>query len=320
MTPPAANPPARALITGAAGQDGYYLTQQLLDQGMTVFAVSGAGRRPSHEGAVAIDADMRDAASLARAIDEAAPDEVYNLAALSFVPDAGIDPSAADDVNAVGLERLAEAILASGRPVRLCHASSAEMFGDTDRPIDEETPLRPVTPYGRSKARAHELIAGLRIRHRMHACAAILFNHESPRRPGRFVTRKITMAVARIARGLSGGLALGRLDAVRDWGYAPEYTEAMQRIVRAATPRDYVVATGRGETVETFARLAFARAGLDWRDHVVLDESLARTGDAEVRIGNPAKIFADLGWRATTTLEELVAIMVDADLALLDND
>ncbi len=311
--------PRRVLLTGTTGQDGWYLARRLVDDGAVVFGLV----RPGHEGEVAagvtaIEGDLRDASSLRRAVDAAEPNEVYNLAAATFVPGSWDDPDLVLDVNAGGLARLAEAIRASGAPVRLCHASSAEIFGPpTGRPQSEDTPLAPASPYGEAKARAHRLVAGLREEHGLFACSAILFNHESPRRPPRFVTRKITLAAARIACGSRETLVLGNLDAARDWGYAPEYVAAMQRMTAADRPRDYVVATGRAATVADFARLAFERVGLDWRAHVATDPSFVRSGEELARIGDASRIRRELGWSATTTLEQLVAIMVDADLDLV---
>jgi GDPmannose 4,6-dehydratase len=307
----------RVLLTGAAGQDGQYLAEQLLAEGAHVFGLEMAGRACAAEGVTMLEADMRDASSLRRAIDAAEPDEVYNLAAVTIVPGSWEDPGSVIDINALGVQRLATALRESGAAVRLCHASSAEIFGATaGHPLGEDDDLAPTTPYGVSKAQAHRFVARLREEEGFFACSAILFNHESPRRPPSFVTRKITMAAARIARGLEQTLVLGNLDAARDWGYAPEYTTAMRLMVRSATPRDYVVATGRSATVGEFARLAFARVGLDWRRHVTSDPALLRAGDGAARIGDPSRIARELGWKATTSLEELVAIMVDADLAL----
>ena len=309
----------RVLLTGTTGQDGYYLARQLVDEGATVFGLVRPGHAGAAEGVTLLEGDMRDASSLRRAVDAAEPEEVYNLAAATFVPGSWAEPALTDDVNAGGVERLAAALRECGAPLRLCHASSAEIFGaPTGRPQGEDDALAPVTPYGESKARAHRFVARLRAEHGLFACSAILFNHESPRRPAHFVTRKITMAAARIARGLEQKLVLGNLDAARDWGYAPEYMDAMRLMMRAPVARDHVVATGRACTIRDFARLAFARVGLDWERYVVSEAALTRVGDDLARIGNPSRIARDLGWKATTSVEELVAIMVDADLALLD--
>jgi len=326
MTDPTFSPtPRRVLVTGVTGQDGYYLAAQLLDEGARVYGLARArdARDADNAGAAPgvhiLEGDMRDARSLRCAIDAAEPDEIYNLAASTFVPGSWQNAALVEEINAGGVESLANAIVQCGAPMRLCHASSAEIFGPpTGRPQREDDALTPVSPYGAAKARAHRCVAELRERSGVFACSAILFNHESPRRPARFVTRKITLAAARIARGLQGDVVLGNLDAARDWGYAPEYMGAMRAMVRGNVARDYVVATGRACTVSEFARLAFARVGLDWRQHVVSDGEFSRESDNLARIGDASRIARDLGWRAVTTVEELVVIMVDADLASLD--
>ena len=310
--------PRRVLVTGVRGQDGWYLARQLSEAGDLVFGLLRPGQALDLPGVTPLEGDLRDAASLLRAVQAARPDEVYHLAAATFVPGSFDDPDAVHDVNLGGLERLIAVMKAAAPSAGLALASSAEIFGPpTGLPQDEDHPLLPASPYGRSKAEAHRLVARLRDEG-MRACSAILFNHESPRRPPHFVTRKITRAAARIARGLESTVALGNLHAARDWGYAPEYMDAMVRMLRAAEPRDYVVATGRAATVAEFAELAFERVGLDWRDHVTSDPAFARGSEEKARVGNASKIARDLGWKATTSLEELVAILVDADLALLD--
>ncbi|MFN2375617.1 MAG: GDP-mannose 4,6-dehydratase [Candidatus Binatia bacterium] len=305
-------------MTGVSGQDGSYLAEQVLAEGAEVFGLVRPGHGPVPEGVQLLEGDLRDLASLQRAVAACRPDEVYNLAAAAFVPGSVADPAATDAINSLGVENLAAALASGASSARLCHASSSEIFAAAmGRPCREDDAPAPNTPYGESKARAHRFVAGLRQRG-VFACSAILFNHESPRRPPRFVTRKITMAAARIARGLQQTVTLGNLDAVRDWGYAPEYVEAMRRMMRADVARDYVVATGRAATVRDFARLAFARVGLDWEDRVLQDLAFVRSTDATLRIGDPSRIRRELGWQATTTLEELVRIMVDADLAHID--
>lgn len=319
MIPRKTSSPPRVLVTGAGGQDGSYLCEQLLAEEAMVFGLVRSPGSALPPGVEPVVGDLRDATSLRRALDLAKPDEVYNLAAITFVPSSWNDPDAVLDVNALGVERLVRAILDTGAPVRLCQASSAEIFGaPTGRPQGEGDPLRPNTPYGRSKARAHRFLVEAREQQGLFACSAILFNHESPRRPPTFVTRKITMAAARIARGLETSLELGSLESARDWGYAPEYVEAMRLMLRADDARDYVVATGQAATVGRFVELAFERVGLDWKEHVRSEASLVRAADEAARIGDPSRIQRDLGWKARTQLPELVAIMVDADLALLD--
>ena len=319
MVPPpvTSSPPRRILITGVTGQDGSYLAEQHLAEGSTVFGLVLPTDRDPVSGVVRVDGDLGDPASIRRALDAARPDEVYNLAAATFVPGSFADPDLHRRINADGARHLFEAIRTCGAPVRLCHASTAEIFGAPDGlPKNEQTPIAPASPYGQAKAEAHEAVVELRERHGVFACSAILFNHESPRRPPHFVTRKITRAAARIACGLDEGLALGDLAAARDWGYAPEYMTAMRTMLAADQPRDYVLATGRAATVGDFVRLAFERAGLDWQRHVTTDPAFVRGGDTLARVGDASLIERELGWKAETTLEQLVALMVDADLAL----
>jgi GDPmannose 4,6-dehydratase len=318
MSPHSASSDAsrRVLVTGITGQDGYYLAGQLRAEGAAVFGLVRTAAAPVPAGVTVIEGDLRDAASIERAVEIAAPEEIYHLAAATFVAESWRDPAAVREVNVAGTRNLADIV--RGRDIRLCHASSAEIFGaGCESPLDEQSPIAPVTPYGQSKAEAHRTIAQLRERDGVFACSAILFNHESPRRPPRFVTRKITLAAARIAAGLQQELMLGDVDVVRDWGYAPEYTDAMRRMIRSREPRDYVVATGRAASVADFARLAFERVGLDWRRFVRSETSLLRTGDARARIGDASAIRHDLRWQASTTLEQLVEIMVDADVELV---
>lgn len=314
----------RVLVTGASGQDGRYLCEALTREGALVFGLlpsdqQGAASHPMLRGVRFLDGDLRDAAALRLALDTAEPDEVYNLAAITFVPSSWHDPGEIFDINTLGVARLLSAIRDCGAPIRFCQASTAEIFGAASGvPQNETTELRPTNPYGVTKAQAHRLVARARDRHGLFACSAILFNHESPLRPPHFVTRKITLGVARIARGLERELLLGSLDAARDWGYAPEYMNALRLMLGAREPRDYVVATGRSATVRDFAALAFAHVGLDWRQYVRSDSALARSTDGAARIGDAARIQRELGWKAHTTLEQLVATMVDADLAGID--
>jgi len=314
----------RVLVTGASGQDGRYLCEALVAEGSLVFGLIAPGHDntalgPPVGGVHFLAGDLRDADSLRRALDQARPDEIYNLAAITFVPSSWQTPGAIFDVNTLGVARLLAAIRDCGAPIRVCQASTSEIFGAGSRlPQDETTALRPANPYGVTKAEAHLLIARARDQHGLFACSAILFNHESPLRPAHFVTRKITQGAARIARGLDRELVLGDLDATRDWGYAPEYMEALRLMLGGARARDYVVATGRSATVREFAALAFAHLGLDWRRYVRSDSALQRSSDGAVRVGNPARIERELGWKARTSLEQLVATMVDADLSRLD--
>lgn len=321
---PAGAATRRVLVTGASGQDGRYLCEALVAQGALVFGLLPADQQaavahPMARGVRFLDGDLRDAASLRLALEAAEPDEVYNLAAITFVPSSWRDPGEIFDINTLGVARLLVAIRDCRAPIRLCQASTAEIFGAASGlPQDETTALRPANPYGVSKAQAHRLVARARDEYGLFACSAILFNHESPLRQPQFVTRKITLAAARIARGLDRELVLGDLDAARDWGYAPEYMNALRLMLGAAQPRDYVVASGRSASVRDFAALAFAHVGLDWRRYVRSDSALSRSADGAARIGNAARIQNELGWKAHTTLEQLVATMVDADLARID--
>jgi GDPmannose 4,6-dehydratase len=310
------------LITGVTGQDGGYLAEQLVAEGCEVHGLVHDGdphtsslvsRTPSvvlHEG------DLTDSASLERVVDRVRPDEVYNLAGVSSVARSWTEPVLTADVTALGVARLLAVLASSGRPVRFVQASSAEVFGDAvSHPQDEQTPLRPTSPYGVAKVFAHQLV-GLYRAQGMHAVSAILYNHESPRRPLSFVTRKITHTVARIAAGLEDSLVLGNLDARRDWGWAPDYVDAMVRAARASSPSDYVIATGEAHSVEEFALAAFARAGIDPRIRV--DASLVRPGDPAVLVGDASKARSVLGWAPTVGFDELVGRMVDADLAMVE--
>lgn len=315
--PPCA--PRRVLVTGVRGQDGWYLSRQLACAGDRVFGLVRPGQTADLPGVTLLEGDLRDGPSLLRAVEAARPDEIYHLAAVTFVPGAFDDPASVRNINFGGLRRLVEALKTAGVCARLALASSAEIFGPpTGLPQDEDHPLLATSPYGLSKVEAHRFVGHLRDDQGQHACSAILFNHESPRRPPSFVTRKITLAAARISRGLQTSVALGNLHAARDWGHAPEYMDAMVRMLRSGRPRDYVVATGRAASVAEFAELAFARVGLEWRDHVVSDSAFTRASDEKARLGNASRIARDLGWKPSTSLEQIVALMVDADLARLD--
>lgn len=309
------------LVTGVTGQDGGYLAEQLVAEGCTVHGLVHEGdghaaalleRVPSvvlHEG------DLTDTVSLERVVGLVEPDEVYNLAGVSSVARSWVEPVLTADVTALGVARLLAALASAGRPVRFVQASSAEIFGDaTQVPQTEATPLCPTSPYGVSKVFAHQLV-GLYRAQGMHAVSVILYNHESPRRPMSFVTRKITHTVARIAAGLEDELVLGNVSARRDWGWAPDYVDAMVRTARAAEPDDFVVATGEAHSVEEFALAAFSRAGVEPRIRV--DASLVRPGDPALLVGDASKARDVLGWAPTVAFDELVGRMVDADLAAL---
>jgi GDPmannose 4,6-dehydratase len=307
------------LVTGVTGQDGGYLAERLVREGCSVHGLVHAGdphvgalddRLPEvelHEG------DLTDTASLQRVVELVDPDEVYNLAGVSSVARSWSEPVLTADVTALGVARLLEVVARSDRDVRFVQASSAEVFGNaTVAPQDERTPLAPSSPYGVAKVFAHQLV-GLYRGQGLHAVSLILYNHESPRRPLSFVTRKITHTVARIAQGLEDVLVLGNLEARRDWGWAPDYVDAMVRAARHETADDYVVATGEAHSVEEFALAAFARAGIEPR--IEVDAALSRPGDPALLVGDATRAREVLGWAPTVAFEELVGRMVDADLA-----
>jgi GDPmannose 4,6-dehydratase len=317
---------AAALITGITGQDGGYLAERLLGEGYTVHGLVHDGDlgiadlRERCPGAVLHQGDLTHDPSLAAVVSVSQPDEVYNFAGISSVAFSWERPVLTADVTALGAARLLEQVWQhqerSGKSVRFVQASSAELFGDAEvAPQDEDTPLRPTSPYGASKAFAHQLVGVYRGRG-LHAVSAILYNHESPRRPPTFVTRKITRAAARIAQGLERELVLGNLDARRDWGWAPDYVDAMVRAARHTVAGDYVVATGEAHSVRDFVAAAFERAGVDdWEGRVRVDQAFIRPTDAALQVGNPARARAELGWSPTVGFHELVGRMVDADLA-----
>jgi GDPmannose 4,6-dehydratase len=318
--------PTRAFVTGIGGQDGSYLAERLIAEGYDVHAlVFTSDGHPQHcpDAVVLHQGDLSDVAGVRSLVLELDPHEVYNLAAISSVAQSWEQPDLTAQVNGLGAAGLLESAHAAqeqhGHRVAFVQASSAEMFGEPGTsPQDETTPLAPVSPYGAAKAYAH-LAVGVYRRRGLHATGAILYNHESPRRPDRFVTRKITATAAAIARGRADRLVLGNLDARRDWGWAPDYVDAMIRAARAAEPADYVVATGVGHTVREFVAAAFTRAGVpDWERYVESDPALFRPADAADLTGDPSRARRELGWSPTVTFEELVGRMVDHDLALLD--
>jgi GDPmannose 4,6-dehydratase len=317
--------PKRALITGASGQDGAYLAKLLLDKGYEVFGLQT--RRGSDtlgrlrylsvlERVTLLDGDLMDGSSLLRALDEARPDEVYNLGAQSFVATSWRQPLLTGQVTGLGALNLLEAVRLSGAPIRFYQASSSEMFGKVHAtPQNEDTPFHPRSPYGVAKVFAHWSTVNYRESFSLHASNGILFNHESPLRGIEFVTRKVTDAVARIKHGHQRQLALGNLDAVRDWGFAGDYVEAMWLMLQQPQPDDYVVATGVSVPVREFCRLAFATVGLDYAAHVVVDPRFYRPAEVDTLCGDASKAQRVLGWRQRTSLEELVQMMVEADMA-----
>ncbi len=314
-----------ALITGITGQDGAYLADLLLGKGYTVV---GAERRASTrnrmrtnelgitEKITFADFDLADQGNMIRVLEKHQPDEVYNLAAQSFVALSFEQPVMTGDVTGIGVARLLEAIRNVNPKIRFYQASTSEMFGKVQAvPQSEDTPFYPRSPYGVAKLYGHWLTVNYRESYDMYACSGILFNHESPLRGTEFVTRKITLAVARIKHGLQKELRMGNLDAKRDWGYAKEYVEGMHLMLQQDAPDDFVLATGKTYTVEAFVEAAFSSVGLEWRDHVVIDPAFVRPAEVDLLLGDPGKAKAKLGWEPKTTFEELVALMVEADLA-----
>ena len=311
----------RAFVTGVTGQDGSYLAERLLADGVEVHGLvhAATAEHPVTDGVVAHEGDLADADAVRRLLLDLAPDTVYNLAGISSVAQSWEQPGLTTRLSGVAALELMETAHRlqekTGRQVRFVQAASAEIFGDADvSPQDESTPIRPVNPYGAAKAYAHLMVDVYR-RRDLHAVSAILYNHESPRRPEHFVTRKITATVAAIAHGRADRLVLGNLDARRDWGWAPDYVDAMVRAARADEPRDYVVATGVGHTVRDFAAAAFRRAGIeDWADLVEVDPALVRPADPTDQCGDASRARTVLGWQPSVTFEELVGRMVDVDL------
>ncbi len=320
-----------ALITGVTGQDGSYLAELLLDKGYTVH---GLIRRSSSFNTERIDhiyqgpeepersfvlhhADLSDGVALVNLLRDIQPDEVYNLGAQSHVRVSFDAPLYTGDVTGLGTIRLLEAVRASGIQTRIYQASSSEMFGASPPPQNERTPFHPRSPYSVAKVYSYWATVNYREAYDMFAVNGILFNHESPRRGETFVTRKITRGVARIKAGLQDRLHLGNLDAVRDWGYAPEYVDAMWRMLQCDTPDDFVIATGEGVSVRDFLEYAFEHAGLDWREHVRYDPKYERPSEVDALIGDASKAEELLGWKPEVKSRELARIMVDADIRKL---
>ena len=315
----------RALITGIGGQDGSLLAEFLLGQGYEVYGVvrRSVADYPNlasiGERIEVLRADLLDQLSLVNALQSCRPHEVYNLASVSFVPMSWQQPVLTAEFAAVGATALLEAIRHVDSAIRFYQASSSEIFGEPrETPQTEETPLSPLTPYGVAKAYAHFMCASYRKLYGLHASAGILYNHESPRRPVDFLPRKVAHAAAAISLGLEGEVWLGNLDARRDWGYAGDYVRAMWLMLQQPEPGDYVIATGRPHSVRDLVECAFRRVDLDWQEYVQIDESLQR-GKAELHdlVGNPAKARERLEWAPTISFEELVEMLVDAELARL---
>lgn len=315
----------RALITGVTGQDGSYLAELLLAKGYEVYGMLRRGSSPnlariSHlEGRLhLVPGDLLDSQSLWEVVETARPDEVYNLAAQSFVGASWRQPLLTSECNALGVTRLLDAVRRLAPQARFYQASSSEMFGQVrETPQRESTPFHPRSPYGVAKAYGHWITVNCRESYGMFACSGILFNHESPRRSVEFVTRKISDGVARIKLGLADELVLGNLEARRDRGFAGDYVEAMWRMLQQPEPDDYVIATGQAHSVQDFVATAFAHVGLDWQPYVRQDSQYLRPAEIDLLVGDSAKAHRALGWRPTVGFAELVAMMVDADLRRL---
>ncbi|MBI3839412.1 MAG: GDP-mannose 4,6-dehydratase [Planctomycetia bacterium] len=319
--------PKTALITGISGQDGSYLAEFLLSKG---YEVHGMKRRTSTKYSACIehlkdqitlhDGDLLDSSSLIRVFEQTRPDEVYNLAAQSFVPLSWEQPIFTTEATGVGVARMLDAALHVDRNIRFYQASSSEMFGKVrETPQRETTPFHPRSPYGAAKAYGHHITVNYRESYDMFACSGILFNHESPRRGLEFVTRKISNGVARIHAGLDTELCLGNLDAKRDWGHARDYVRAMWMMLQQDKPDDYVVGTGEMHSVREFVEIAFDQVGLDWQKYVVVDPKFYRPAEVDQLLSDPTKAREKLGWEPRVTFEELVREMVDKDRAILSS-
>ena len=315
----------RALITGVTGQDGSYLAELLLSRG---YRVHGLVRRASTESSQRLESvrdritlhagDLLDHGSLAAVLREVQPDEIYNLAAMSFVPASWTQPTLTAEFTAVGVARMLEAMREACPEARFYQASSSEMFGKVrDAPQTELTPFYPRSPYGVAKAYGHFITINYRESYELFACSGILFNHESPRRGLEFVTRKVTNAVAAIKLGLREQLPMGNLEARRDWGYAPEYVHAMWMMLQQDDPCDYVIGTGISHSVRDLIEIAFDHVGLDPDEHVTEDADLMRPAEVDHLIADASKAREELGWQPETSFEQLIRLMVDADLELL---
>ncbi|MGE0443449.1 MAG: GDP-mannose 4,6-dehydratase [Gemmatimonadales bacterium] len=312
----------RALITGVTGQDGSYLAEFLLAKG---YEVVGMVRRTSHHSYERIEpfldsirivtADLLDQHSLTQVIREVMPDEVYNLAAQSYVPTSFSQPVLTGEFTALGVTRILEAVRLAHPKARFYQASSSEQFGKVqETPQNERTPFYPRSPYGVAKVYGHWITVNYRESYGLYAVSGILFNHESPRRGIEFVTRKVSDGVARIKLGLANELRLGNLEAKRDWGFAGDYVDAMWRMLQQPEPRDYVIGTGVTHSVRDLVEVAFAHVGLDWKDHVVIDPAFTRPAEVDLLIADPSRARTELGWSPTVGFADLVRMMVDADL------
>jgi len=316
----------RALVTGITGQDGSYLAELLLDQGYDVFGLTRRLSAPNYwriahllDRITLLPGDLLDQLSLIRVLERVRPTELYNLAAMSFVPASWDQPMLTGEFNSQGVTRVLEAVRVVDPKIRVYQASSSEMFGKVrEVPQRETTPFYPRSPYGVSKVFAHYITVNYRESYGLFAVSGILFNHESPRRGLEFVTRKVTDGVARIKLGLTDELRLGNLHAHRDWGFAGDYVRAMWLMLQQDAPDDYVIATGQSHAVQDLVEIAFGHAGLDWRRHVKEDPALLRPAEVDHLIGDPSKAAERFGWKPSLTFEQLIKMMVDADLERLE--
>lgn len=315
----------RALITGITGQDGSYLAELLLSKGYKVFGLRRRTSMPIMDNIEHlkndiefIDGDLLDLGSLINAVRISDPDEVYNLAAQSFVATSWIQPVATGQTTGIGVTNMLEAVRLTKPQARFYQASSSEMFGKVvETPQTETTPLYPRSPYGVAKVYGHWITINYRESYNMYACSGILFNHESPRRGIEFVTRKVTDAVARIKLGLQNELRMGNLDAKRDWGFAGDYVKAMWLMLQQDKADDYVISTGETHTIEELVEIAFSHVGLNWRDYVVVDQKFVRPAEVDLLLGDCTKAKTELGWELEVGFEQLVKMMVDSDLEKL---
>ncbi|GAB1821974.1 GDP-mannose 4,6-dehydratase [Herbidospora sp. RD11066] len=315
----------RALITGITGQDGSYLAEHLLSEGYEVWGLVRGQANPRvsrlPKDVHLVRGDLLDQGSLISAVEKVRPDEVYNLGAISFVPMSWEQAELTAEVTGMGVLRMLEAIRvcsSRGGEIRFYQASSSEMFGQVrETPQTEITPFHPRSPYGVAKTYGHFLTQNYRESYGMYAVSGILFNHESPRRGAEFVTRKVTLGVARIKLGTATELRLGNLEARRDWGFAGDYVRAMHLMLQAETPEDFVIGTGRTQSVRELVSAAFSAAGLDWERYVIADQSLHRPAEVDLLCADPKKARTQLGWEPTVPFEELIAMMVESDLRLL---
>jgi GDPmannose 4,6-dehydratase len=319
-----------AFVTGISGQDGSYLAEHLVQHDYKVFGMVRRTSGPNlnldriahlNDRVELLNGDLLDQNSLINAIAESKPDEIYNLAAQSFVPASFSQPVLTGEFTALGVTRILEAIRVVNPKIRFYQASSSEMFGKVDTvPQNETTKFHPRSPYGVAKLYGHWITVNFRESYGIFAVSGILFNHESPRRGAEFVTRKITLAAARIAAGKQKELRLGNLDAQRDWGFTGDFVRAMHMMLQQAQPVDYVIGTGETHTVREFLEIAFSEVGLDWRKFVVIDPKLVRPAEVDLLISDPRRARQELGWEPKVNFRELVKMMVDADVALVSRE